>query len=286
MNDTNPLEPLFVHYHKRGINTANNVPITSHVLFKSFNITIEEIYQYSYNFDSQLLNRFFDTDYLNFGTDGIIRDLFYLNGGKLVWFEKPNYMMVENYAKTFNLTYTDLNKADVVYISYPNGATCKFPKIDLSNIKNKVKILDLSYYIYTLKSKFPFQTFMEKVEEFKQMGFYVLYGASKILGLPGLRVGMCKTLTPEVFSKIHQPWQITSVSKLILDKCWNADLINKHVKTIQKSKKQLEHEFSDYIAFKTDGPFLALKKTFKPLYENQVKEYPDYYTMTVVERSL
>lgn len=275
---------IFTHFHQRNIKTDNNVPISHVVLGQKIEITPEEIYQYCCNFDNKFLNRFFECDYVNFGTDGIIRDLFYLNKNKTIWYNTPNYMMISKYAEEFDLKYETIENADVIYIANPNGCTLTYD-INPETFKDsgKVVIVDLSYYIYECNS---FDEFIRYADYLKSCGFYVLYGASKILGLPGLRVGMCKCMNPEVFNSFHQPWQITSTSKIILDKCWNKDIINKHIKIIKESKEYFKDIFKEYIAFETDGPFLALTKDFVPSFKEQVRDYGDYYRFSVVDKDL
>lgn len=263
--------------------TDNNVSISKYILDLIKNIKLNEnIYQYSYNFDINKLNQFFNVDYINFGVDGIIRDLFYLNSNKTIYYETPNYMMIEKYAKTFNLKLTNFENADILYIAYPNGATLKFPNFETFEIKkyNKTVILDLSYYIYTCKD---YTTFINFVEKCKELNYYVLFGASKILGLPGLRVGFCKCKNPEIFNIIHQPWQISSPSKLILDEIWKPNIINKHIEIIKNSKEYFYNKYKSFIQFNTDGPYIAFNLDFKDL---QTRNYEKYLRFSVIDKDL
>lgn len=264
------------------IRTDNNVFVSKYVidLINKIKLNGIDLYQYQNNFNEKKLNTYYDVDYINFGVDGIIRDLFYIfRNKKKIYFEEPNYMMVQKYTETFNLKKTSFEKCKIAYISYPNGATLKNPNFEFKKYNDKVIILDLSYYIYQCKT---YGKFMKKVEKFKKLGYYVLYGPSKILGLPGLRVGFCKCKNPKIFNKIHQPWQITSTSKLILDKLWKPDVINTHIKIINNSKEIFRKQFKDNIMFETDLPCLALKKGF----HHNTRKYNNYYRFSVVDYNL
>lgn len=264
------------------IRTDNNVCISKFIYNKTFKIKTKDIFQYERNFDIEMNNKLYNVDYLNFGTDGIIRDILFLNKNKKIFFEEPTYMMVPKYSREFNLTRTSFEEADVVYVSYPNGAKLTLPNFEIKKY-NKTIILDLSYYIYLCDN---FEEFLDFANKCKQLGYFVLFGASKILGLAGLRVGMCLYNNKEIFNEIHQPWQITSVSKIILDKLWNSKTINKHLKVIKNSKKFFQDKFKKYIKFETQGPFLALSKDFKLPYKEFARDYGDYYRFSIVDKKL
>lgn len=264
------------------IRTDNNVFVSKYIinLINKIKLNGVDLYQYSNNFNENKLNTYYDVDYINFGVDGIIRDLFFIfRKKKKIYYEEPNYMMVQKYADTFKFKKTSFEECKIAYISYPNGATLKNPNFKLKRYKDKIIILDLSYYIYQCRS---YEKFMKKVEEFKKLGYYVLYGPSKILGLPGLRVGFCKCRNPKIFNIIHQPWQITSTSKLILDNLWKPDVINRHIKIIKNSKTKFEKQFRDKLAFRTDLPCLALKKPINL----KTRKYDNYYRFSVVDYDL
>ena len=264
------------------LRTDNNVPISKFIYSMKFDIPVSSIYQYQYNFNTDMLNRYFDVDYINYGTDAIIRDILFLSKGKKIFFEKPNYMMVEKYANAFDMEYTSFDDCDVAYISYPNGVTLNNPKFEFKRY-NKTIILDLSYYIYQVKN---FDDFINEVNYFRSLGYFLLFGASKILGLPGLRVGMCAYEYPEVFNYFHQPTQISAPSYYILKRLWNAETINKHVDIINKSKEYFKEYFKDYIAFETEEPFIALTKDYKPKSSNEVRDCSDYYRFSVIDKDL
>ena len=239
--------------------TTNNVPVSKYILSESNkilkNIKFEDIYNYpNHDIDIPFIK---NELYIHYGVDGIIKDLLYVFRNKSIYFEKQNYRMVEYYADCYGLTYTPFENADVVYISNPNGVLLK--KLNNNEIKEMIKdkskifILDLSYDIYTYENTLDFFSF---IEEITCENVFILFGLSKMLGLPALRVGFC--IGKDVFSEFHQPWQITQISKIFVQKLFNIETISKHVKIIQESKKYFEKKFKDQIIFETDGPFLAL----------------------------
>ena len=64
------------------IRTDNNVCISKFIYNKTFKIKTKDIFQYERNFDIEMNNKLYNVDYLNFGTDGIIRDILFLNKNK------------------------------------------------------------------------------------------------------------------------------------------------------------------------------------------------------------
>lgn len=257
--------------------TDNNVPASKFILDYDVNINFYNIYQYCSDINPEL----YGCDYINFGTDGIIRDLFNYFRGLSIYYDLPNYKMIDVYANLFKMKLTNINQADVVYVTYPNGCTLNFPRYNIWELTNKIKIIDLSYYIYTSQCS-DFTDFQHMVEKLKSKGFFVIYGPSKTLGLPGLRVGFCNTNNLEPFNTT-QPWQITSHSKLVIDSLWNKPIIDKHTDIIKKSKQYFIDKFRSFLIFDTEGPFLALSKDFNTY---DTRDFGHYKRFSVIDKDL
>jgi len=256
--------------------TTNNVPVSQFILDKLDDIlkTIqaENIYQYpNHNLHFDFLKI---QPYVNFGIDGIIRDIFMNYRNDNIFYDLKNYRMVSFYAEFFNMNSVNYKEAKVVYISNPNNVTLK--KIDNTKILKMIKdqskrfIIDLSYDIYNYNTVNDFFIFVNQIT---QKNTFVLFGLSKILGLPGMRVGFCLTEN-DIFTKFHQPWQITSISKTIVNKLFNIDIMQKHVDIIKKSKDKFTQTLE--VQLNGDGPFLGLKSKDKEFKRFSIIDYDLY----------
>jgi histidinol-phosphate/aromatic aminotransferase/cobyric acid decarboxylase-like protein len=273
--------------------TSNNVPISKFIIEKVNNILKNIDYNEIYNYpdirrSEEIIKNIFNSElYFNFGVDAIIKDIFSIFNGKKIYFEEPNYGMVPVYSKLYNHTLTTIQEADIIYIANPNGMTCK--KQNNEEILNLLKstksfvVLDLSYDVYTYNN---FNEFVNFINETLKYNCIVLFGMSKILGLPSERVGIAvSNENSDIMKKLKlysQPYQICAVSNILFQNLFKPEIINKHVNIIKNSKEFYIEKYSDVIEYNTDGPFLILNKEI----DYKTKNVGNHYRFSIIDKNL
>lgn len=253
------------------ISTTNNVPISKFIYDKVFQIKMKDVYNYYKNFDTNMFNKEFrlfgkTPNYVSFGTDGIIRDILFAesqNKAKSIYYFQPTYMMVPKYAETFGLKFAEsTNTADILYLEFPNGhGLFNFSDLDLhtyiSSHKDQKIILDLSYAAYMFRDVKDLYDFAYNIS--RDSNVYAIFGLSKLLGVPGLRIGFCFCKNPEIFNNFHQPWQVSSASMEIAFQIYNEATIRKHIEIIKESKESWISYFKSQYLYPVNistGPFI------------------------------
>lgn len=266
--------------------TDNNVPSSKFILNKTYKIKLRCIHQYPYNFECKKFN----ADYVDYGVDSLLRNIFYFYSGKNIYFIEPNFARINHYTNFFDYNKVDtISDAQIVYLAMPNGATLSWDyKInnlnDLYNLilkyDKKIFIIDFSYFVYTdlCKNYEYFTNCVKKLRHLKNV--FVLWGASKMLGLPGLRVGFCATKIN--IDGINSYFNITAMSAFLINKLFNNKNIDKHVKIIKKTKKYLLNKYKSNIVFDTQGPFLALDTEINL----KTRKFEKYHRLSIIDKKL
>jgi histidinol-phosphate/aromatic aminotransferase/cobyric acid decarboxylase-like protein len=289
VNKTERIDNIYSDVEYR---TDNNVPVSKYMLSK-----LKDIDYFYYNYpdkskiDTVLQNIMYihNNNYIyGVGVDGIIKDIFCLYSNKNVYFDIPNYGMVDVYSSLFGCNrINDIENCDLVYISTPNPSLFEYKDlnelIDLIEFYSSVFfVIDYSYEIYPSGD---IQTFFHKIEELiSHKNCMVLYGTSKMLGLPCLRMGIGITNNKHIYSlldSMKQPHPFTPYSIEVFCSVFKENIINNHVKIINESKLYFIDLHKKHIINETSGPYIFLDSDV-----GGCKKIDDYYRFSVIDRSL
>ena len=274
--------------------TDNNVPISKYILdiFEDIDHSVNYSYPntptiYSLLEELDILHTIKNT-ILGSGVDGIIKDLFCLFSGKNVYYDLPNYGMVDVYSKSFRCNRVDeLQSADLVYMSIPNPSCDVYTNFDelvsiIKNNKNITFVVDYSYEMYNSSQLYKF---FDKVHNLiNNYNVIVLYGTSKMLGLPSIKMGIGVTNNFQLFRllrSIMQPHPISSFGINVMEEVLNYNTINKHIQIINISKMKIKKMYRDIIIGDTFGPYVFLMDDV-----GGCKKIDNYYRLTVIDEEL
>jgi histidinol-phosphate/aromatic aminotransferase/cobyric acid decarboxylase-like protein len=204
-------------------------------------------FNYSKNIDYyNFLSSFFqiDKNYITYdwSSDYIIKDLLrflrYKYNKKSIFFEKPNYRMIDVYSDLYQIKFKDLNKAEIIYLTYPNintpfsqFKTAKdFKKIKsmIKKYKNKLFIIDLAYF----NNIFNYSEFF-KINKLLNKNVFLIYSFTKLTGNANIRQGILISIKEniQIFEQYQSPHRVNQFLKFIL--------MNLDKKDYQLHKKEL-----------------------------------------------
>ena len=163
----------------------------------------------------------------DWSADYIIKDLLrllrYKYNKKFIYFEKPNYRMINIYSELYQIKFKDLNKAEIIYLTYPNinSPFSQFKSVtDLNKIKSLIKkyknkffIIDLAYFnnIFDYNDFYKINTLLDK-------NVFLIHSFTKLTGNANIRQGILISIEENIriFEQYQSPHRINRFLKYIL----------------------------------------------------------------------
>jgi len=239
--------------------------------FNNYNYTDNRLY-YDYLSDFFCQNKKYI--YYDWSSDFIIRNIF-MHLNKNIWFENPNYGMLNVYSELFNLKITNKN-ANNLYITFPNINTPNpFIKtftdlLDfLKRNQNKNIILDLAYY----NNLFSFYDLKEIIREIQKVkkDINIIFSFTKFTGNANMKQGILisKNKLIEKLFLFSNPHRINNlIQNLIMN--LNENILENHriilLNLLNKTINKLNPDY--YYGFN-----LFFKKKKLGRYINNIKLY-------------
>jgi len=210
--------------------------------YKEYNYCNNKDY---YTYISKLFCQKKKNIYYNWSSDFIIKDIFTNLTGS-IWFEEPNYGMLNVYTNIFKLQKTEIQKAKNLYITFPNINTpfSKFSNLNLlkkfiKKNKKKMIIIDFAYY-NNLFSIFDICKILKKLQKIKKDLLFI-FSFTKLTGNANIRQGILIT-KHKILKKIinlSNPHRINNHLKYIITHLNKKILENHRLKLLKKRNKKI-----------------------------------------------